>query len=61
MSKKKRQKKVKKYEEIEIDFLEQILGEEWLDQFNHGWGNKKDFLVDYNFEYREYKGKYINN
>jgi len=61
MNQKIGRKKIKKYEGIEIDFLEQMLGDEWLDMFNHGWGNKKDFINDYDFEYREYKGKYINN
>ena len=44
----------KLYKDIEIEFLREMLGDNWLHVFNSGWENEKDFLIEYSLEYKEY-------
>ena len=44
----------KLYKDIEVEFLGEMLGDNWLQVFNSGWENENDFLAEYSLEYKEY-------
>ena len=45
------------YKGIEVEFLEEMFGEDWQEIFSNAWNNKKDYLNnDYNkFCYQEWR------
>jgi hypothetical protein len=42
------------YKGIKISFLKALLGEDWTDLFDKGWGTRKEFMKDYKVEYAEW-------
>lgn len=42
------------YKGIKISFLEALFGEDWKEIYEHGWGNRKEFMKEYKVEYAEW-------